>query len=122
MPNASDPVADFFARYPSGVTELAIAARKLIRSAIPEATETLDESGRVVGYAVGPGYSGLVCTIIPSRTGVKIGIVRGADLPDPHALMEGQGRKHRYVQINQRSDLRRAGITALIRNARQAAT
>jgi hypothetical protein len=113
--------ARFFARYPKIVGELAAALRGLIRSAIPNASETLDEPGRVVGYAVGPGYSGLVCTIIPSKSGVKLGIVRGAELPDPQRLLEGTGKRHRYVQFHEHADLQRGGLEQLIEAARDAA-
>ncbi len=68
-----------------------------------------------------PGYAGLVCTIIPSKTGVKLGVVRGATLPDPHGLLEGNGRKHRYVQIDEAADLRRPGMEDSIKAAVNAA-
>ena len=112
--------AQFFAGYPSIVGELAVALRRVIRSAIPNTFETFDEPGRVVGYAVGSGYSGLVCTIIPSKTGVKLGIVRGAELSDPQGLLEGTGKRHRYVQFHTLSDLDRGGVEELLKAARAA--
>ena len=115
-------LAQFFSRYPPAVAELGTACAEVIRSAIPDADETVDEAGHVVGYSIGAGYSGLVCTIIPSKKGVKIGIVRGAELPDPEGLMEGTGKRHRYVQLNERSDLDRPGIVKLLQSARKAAT
>ena len=116
-----DSISAFFAKYPPRVRELATAARLCVRSAIPDAVETLDESGRVVGYAIGAGYSGLVCTIIPSKTGLKLGVVRGAELPDPNGLMEGAGKRHRYLQISTTSDVERPGIAELLQAARRAA-
>ena len=121
MPRTKDSIAAFFAGYPANVADLATALRDFVRSAIPDASETLDEQGRVVGYAVGSGYAGLVCTIIPSKTGVKLGVVRGADLPDPRGLLEGSGKRHRYVQMTQPSDLDRPGLADLLAAARVAA-
>jgi hypothetical protein len=117
MAQAADPVAAFLAKYPQRVSEIATSLRNLVRRILPDASETLDQSGRIVGYAVGPGYAGLVCTIIPSKTGVKLGIVRGSELPDPDGLLAGAGRKHRYVQIDQPADLHRKGIAELIKAA-----
>jgi len=117
----ADPVVTFFGRYPGKVSEIAASLRDVIRNAVPDASETLDQSGRIVGYAVGPGYAGLVCTIIPSKTGVKLGIVRGSELPDPDGLLAGAGRKHRYVQIDQPADLHRTGIAELIKAAARTA-
>ncbi len=116
-----DPVAAFFARYPDTVRTLALSVRDLVRATIPDAAETLDESGRVVGYAVGSGYSGLVCTIIPSKTGVKLGIVGSAQLPDPKGLLEGAGKRHRYVQFTEPAALERTGIKPLLHAAHAAA-
>lgn len=121
QPAKNDAITEFFAGYPPTVSALAASLRTTIRSAIPDASETLDGPGRVVGYAVGSGYAGLVCTIIPSKTGVKLGIVRGAELPDPQGLLEGAGKRHRYVQFNQPSDLDRAGIEEVLEAARTAA-
>ena len=121
MVTTRDPIASFFAGYPASVTALATSLRDFVRSTIPDASETLDEQGRVVGYGIGAGYSGLVCTIIPSKTGVKLGIVRGAELPDPRKLLEGSGKRHRYVQIAQPSDLDRSGLADLLAAASRAA-
>ena len=77
-----DVIAEFFDEYPKAVPVLARRLRDLIISALPDAREELDRSGRVVGYSYDSGYSGLVCTIILSKTGVKLGIVGGAKRPD----------------------------------------
>lgn len=119
--NDQDAFARFFASYSSIDLDLAVVLRRLIRAAIPDASETLDEPGRVVGYAVGAGYSGLVCTIIFGKTGLKRGIVRGAGLSDPQGLLEGTGKRHRYVLFHALPDFDREGIAELIKAARIAA-
>ena len=55
------------------------------------------------------------------QTGLKLGIVRGAELPDPHGLLEGNGKRHQYVQLSQPADLNRVGIKELLRAARKIA-
>jgi len=114
MDRKTDGVLDFLAGYPVFVRDLAVSIRATIRSAIPEAREVLDLQGRVIGYGFGSGYADLICTIIPSKTGVKLGIVRGAELPDPHAILTGTGKRHRYIQFTEASDLRRAGVKPLL--------
>ena len=115
-------LAEFLTTYPANIAQLAMALRAVVLSTIPDAIEELDESGRVIGYSVGRGYSGLVCTIIPSRTGVKLGIVRGAELPNPQGIMEGSGKRHRYVQLRSLTDLEQVSITDVLKAARGAAT
>ena len=118
----TDAAREFLATYPGPVADIGLALRSIIAKAIPEAEETVDRSGRVIGYAIGAGYAGLVCTIIPSKSGVKLGLVGGGDLADAHHLMEGSGKRHRYVQFNTKSDLDRPGVSELIAAAKAAAT
>ena len=117
----ADEAEDFLASYPAAVSELALSLRSFIAKTIPDAKETVDRSGRVIGYVVGAGYAGLACTIIPSKQGVKLGLVGGVELPDPHHLMEGSGKRHRYVQFNSKSDLERPGVSDLSLSAKAAA-
>jgi hypothetical protein len=119
--STKDKIGPFLASYPSAVAEVASALRSKVLKTMPDATETLDQSARVIGYAVGVGYAGLVCTIIPGKKGVKLGLVNGANLNDPQHLMEGAGKRHRYVAFNTRADLERPGVTELIAAAKATA-
>lgn len=114
---ATRTVEKLLGAYPSDVQELAAGARQLIRQLLPEVEEGADPSAPVVGYSYGPGYSGMVCTLILSKSGVKLGLVRGAELADPRGLLEGSGKVHRYVQLRVPADLRKAGLSQLIKAA-----
>jgi hypothetical protein len=107
----------FLAAYPEQVRETASAARRLLKAALPGVAETMDESAKLLGYSYGPGYKGDVCTLIMSQTGVKLGIVRGAELPDPRHLMAGTGKVHRHVQLRSVEDVRRPGLNQLLKAA-----
>src|SRR5262245_6150042 len=107
----------FIAAYPPEVRVLIGATRKVLAEAFPGAAETLDESARLLGYSYGPGYKGVVCTLILSRTGVKIGVVRGSELPDPKGLLEGSGKVHRHVALKSPTDLKRPGLKPLLKAA-----
>jgi hypothetical protein len=116
MPNPND-IETFLTDYPPEVSEVALAARNLLSRAFAGAKETLDESAKLIGYSYGPGYKGVVCTLILSRTGVKLGIVRGAELSDPKQLMRGSGKVHRHVQLQTIGDLKRPGLESLLKAA-----
>ena len=77
----------------------------------------MDESARVIGYGYGPGYKGIVCTLILSKAGAKIGIAHGAALPDPKHLMQGKGKVHRHVPLRTIADLKQPGLTPLLKAA-----
>jgi hypothetical protein len=117
MKQSDDDVLQFLNEYPAATAELGRQLRDIVRAAIPGAAEELDRTGRVIGYGFGPGYTGLVCTIIPSKKGVKLGIVHGARLPDPHGLLEGPGKLHRYVAFAKLADLEKPGLKDLLRAA-----
>jgi hypothetical protein len=103
--------------YPSDVREVFSAARALIRRLLPEVEETVDGSAPVVGYGYGPGYRGVVCTLILSKAGVKLGLARGGELADPRGLLEGSGKVHRYVALRAPADVRKAGVSQLVKAA-----
>ena len=103
--------------YPPEVQRAALAARGRILAAAPGLDETVDAKSRVIGYGFGPGYAGQVCTIILSKTGVKLGLVGGATLPDPEHLLAGSGKIHRYVMAASEADLENPAVTALIKSA-----
>src|SRR5450432_3819612 len=117
MIERANAALEFFDGYPTTVRDLALGLRAIVYSAIPGAVETLDRSARVVGYGFGPGYADTICVIIPSKKGVKLGIARGTELPDPKGLLEGSGKVHRHVAFSESSDLRRAGLKALLASA-----
>ena len=100
--------------YPADVQALASAARLLLSKWLPRVEERVDSSAPVIGYGNGPGYRGTVCTLILSKSGVKLGLVRGAELADPRGLLEGSGKVHRYLQLRAVSDLQRAGVRQLV--------
>jgi hypothetical protein len=107
-------------KYPADVQALAISARKFILDTLPKADESLDESAGVLGYGYGPGYKGLICTLILSKSGVKLGLAHGAELPDPDRLLAGTGKVHRYVQLRATSDIKKPGVARLLKAARAA--
>ena len=115
-----DALAALLERYPPDVRSLALDARKFILKVLPEAQETVDNTAGVAGYGYGTGYSDIVCTLILSKSGVKLGLAGGASLPDPDGLLEGKGRVHRYVQLHKASDLSRGGVKKLVVEARAA--
>jgi hypothetical protein len=117
MKQEAKEVVEFFDGYPTKVRDVALGLRTIVRSAMLNAREMLDRSARIVGYGFGPGYADMICVIIPSKKGVKLGIVRATELPDPKGLLEGSGKVYRHVVFAESSDLRRAGLKALLASA-----
>jgi hypothetical protein len=115
--STSQHVETFLSAYPEQVRETASAARELLKDMLPGVAETVDESAKLLGYSYGPGYKGVLFTLIMSQTGVKLGIFRGSELPDPKHLMAGAGKVHRHVQLRSVDDLKRSGLNPLLKSA-----
>jgi hypothetical protein len=65
----------------------------------------------------GQGYSELICVLIPSKKGLKLGFNKGPELPDPTQLLEGTGKISRYVQIKSKDQLHAPALKNLLVNA-----
>lgn len=93
----SEQVTSFLSSYDAPVYSRALRLRKMLLVMLPGVTEQLDTPARMIAYCYGPKYIQMVCTIIPSKKGLKLGFYKGNELPDPHGLLEGTGKISRYV-------------------------
>ncbi|KAA5537184.1 DUF1801 domain-containing protein [Taibaiella lutea] len=91
--------ATFLANYEDVVYENAMHLRALLLDKLPGITEQVDIPAKMIAYCYGQKYTELICTIIPSKKGLKLGFNRGTELPDPNNLLEGNGKISRYVVI-----------------------
>lgn len=103
------------APYSSEIRDLTLAARAMLIAAMPGVEESGDARGPYISYGYGPGYKGIVCYLTISKSGVKMGMARGANLPDPRGLLEGDGKSNRYIPLRTIADLKQPGIKALIK-------
>ncbi len=113
-------VQGFLAACPAQAQELALELRRLLLDTVPGIHETVDAPGKVIGYGLGTGYKGLICTIMPTKAGVNLGLAYGAELADPEHLLAGTGKVHRHVKLTCPADLERPAFRALLQAAVQA--
>jgi hypothetical protein len=91
--------------FPPDIRQLANTVRIYLREQLKGVEEQPDFPARMIAYGYGAGYNDMICTILLSRTTVKIGFYKGTSLPDPHKLLTGTGKVHRYVEIRSAKDL-----------------
>ena len=103
--------------YPPEVQALARATRAFMVELLPKVRETVDPTGPYIQYSYGSGYVGVVSYITVNQKGVKLGLARGASLPDPKKLLQGEGKGNRHVVIKTPADLRTPGLRQLVRAA-----
>ena len=114
---AATEVEELLAGLTPEVRALTLSVRKLVRSVLPRCQEIPYKGARVIGYGYGPGYRDMVATLILSRGGVKLGLARGSELPDPKHLLAGSGKVHRHIAFTELGEVGRPGVRALLRAA-----
>lgn len=103
--------------YPEPTRQLAAALRELLFKWLPGIQENPDFSAGIIGYGYGPGYKHIVCTIILSKKGVKLGFWKGVELEDPDRLLKGAGKVHLHAEIKELRDIQNKALVLLIQHA-----
>jgi len=109
-----DEIIKFLSQYDETVYIRAIAVRKLLLENLPGIIEQLDLPAKMVAYCYGQKYADLICVIIPSKKGLKLGFNKGPELPDPDKMLEGTGKTSRYVVISSEEIIKSKSLKALI--------
>lgn len=97
--------ADILDKYAEPVAALGYSLRDMVMETLPGCNEEIDIPGNLLGYGFGKGYKNTICTIIASKTMMKLGLNRGSELPDPHKLLKGTGKVHKYIEIKRQADI-----------------
>jgi hypothetical protein len=105
----------FLSNYEDAIRNRALGLRAVIIKLLPGIIEQVDIPAKMVGYAYGQKYAEMICTIIPSKKGLKLGFYKGVDLPDPSGILEGTGKISRYVEIQSDKDVNSAPVKQLIK-------
>ena len=111
---------DVLSRYEPGTRSRAEAVIRMLHERLPGAKEQPDSTANVIGFGYGDGYKGLICTLILSKKGVKLGFSGGAGLPDPEGLLAGAGKVHRYVEIGSVAEADTPALRELVDAAKAA--
>ncbi len=104
-------------KYTQEISNLSIHAHQLLENELKDIQVYPDEKANIIGYGYSNKYVDLICTIILSKKGIKIGFNRGSELNDPTGILEGSGKVHKYVQINEVADLNNPALKKLIKEA-----
>lgn len=115
---ANNDIEGFLSLYDERVAGAAQRLRRVITDTLPDIREQLDIPAKMIAYSYGNSYSCMICTLIPSKKGLKLGFYKGMDLPDPQNLLQGTGKISRYVEIKDNVD--EEALVALLKEALKA--
>ena len=108
---------EFLSNYDEQVFGNALKLREVLFANLPNIIEQIDIAAKMIAYCYGQKYSELICTIIPSKKGLKLGFYKGIGLPDPDNLLEGTGKVSRYVDIKSTEQIKSPALKKLLVNA-----
>lgn len=105
----------FLAHYNEQIVHNAVVLREVILATLPEIKERVDLSAKMIAYCYGQKYAELICVIIPSKKGLKLGFNRGASLPDPNGILKGTGKISRYIELKKTEDIHDPAVKELLK-------
>src|ERR1700690_1273927 len=109
---------DLLAACPPEVAHLALALREMVLNQAPEAEELLySVYAEVIVFKLSGIRGGAFCYVAAYARHVNLGFYRGAELPDPHRVLGGTGKKMRHIRFNSSDDLARGYVRTCIRAA-----
>ncbi|HTC91687.1 MAG TPA: DUF1801 domain-containing protein [Bryobacteraceae bacterium] len=101
MRKPSPQLLDLLADCSPGVTHLALALRELVLSEAPEAEEVLySVYAEVIVFKFAGRKRGAFCYVAAYSNHVNLGFYLGAELPDPHRVLKGTGKKMRHIRFD----------------------
>ena len=104
-------VLDFLTGYDSPVGNLALALREILLEELPDAVEKVYRNHpTAVWYGSGPKMRDMFCYIARAKAHVNLGFCRGALLPDPSEVLEGEGKVMRHVKFRNEQDIARPAL------------
>lgn len=114
---ARNKIDDFLSGYSEEVFTNALELRNVLFANLPGITEQVDIPAKMIAYCYGQQYAEMICTITPSKKGLKLGFYKGVDLPDPGNLLEGTGKISRYIEIRSADQIKSTALKKLIESA-----
>jgi hypothetical protein len=111
---ANESLESLLSNYPDGIVTCVNETRQFLQKELHGIREQSDEKAKMIAYSYGRGYKDVICTILLSKSGVKIGIYKGAELPDPHNLLKGSGKVHKFVEVKNSQSLQDPALKVLL--------
>jgi hypothetical protein len=118
MRKPSPQLLDLLAVCSPGVTHLALALREMVLTEAPEAEEVLySVYAQVIVFKLPARKQGAFCGVVAYTRHVNLMFYDGVELPDPHGLLTGTGKKMRHIRFDSPDDLRARQVRTYIRAA-----
>jgi hypothetical protein len=114
---AEAQLAGFIARFSPAMQEQIRACRAKLRARLPDAFELVYDNYNflVIGYGPTPRASDAIVSLAAYARGVNLCFLQhGPELPDPEAILRGDGKVARNLALGSPDDLDRPEVAALV--------
>ena len=123
MRRPPDPrLLGFLQAYDRHISDLALALREIVLEEAPEASESVYQ---VYTVAIWFGFSGkmkdMFCYIATNKGHVNLGFPLGTSLPDPHRVLQGEGKTMRHIKFASLREIERPFVRRYIQAAMERA-
>ncbi len=109
----------FLSAYDKSIVELALAVRREVLTAAPDATEAIYDAYNAV--AIGYSFTGRLkesfIHIAVYAPHVNLGFNRGAEMNDPDGVLQGECKMVRHLTIREPGDLKKRHVARLLKDA-----
>ena len=94
-------VDGFIEKFEPAMTQRIRAVRATLRKRFPTGIELVYDNYNffVIGYSTTERPSDCIVSLAANSKGVGLSFYYGADLPDPHGILEGSGSQNRFVRL-----------------------
>jgi hypothetical protein len=116
---AASQIAAFIGKFEPKLAVLIRKCRTEMRKRLPTAIELIYDNYNffVIGYGPTERASDAIFSIAAAANGVGLAFLNGATLPDPKKLLQGTGKRNRFVRLPTVATLRSPDVQSLMRAA-----
>jgi hypothetical protein len=107
-------IDDFLASYPPDMQAISRRLREIVNT---RGQEVLYADQNHIGYSFSGKASERILYICPMPTYVRLGFMRGTQLPDPENLLVGEGKWLRHIKVKTLAQADDAALKALVEAA-----
>ena len=108
---------EILSRYEEKIATRGLRLRDFLFSELKGINEEVDATANIISFNYGKGYKNIICVILLSKKGIKLGFYKGSELPDPEKLLTGTGKVHRFVEIKSVRDINNPALKHLLKEA-----
>ncbi len=94
-------IDSFIDKFEAAMARRIREVRAALLKRLPTANELVYDNYNflVIGYCSTDRPSDCICSLAANSKGVGLSFYYGADLPDPHGILEGSGTQNRFVRL-----------------------